>query len=83
MEITITIRGIDFDAELDYSPAEKEVKYYSDGSGYPGCGASIDHIKITHCGDDFTDFFTKPEWQEVENAVWNAIAEIEPPERDY
>jgi hypothetical protein len=30
------------EVEGDYSPEEKEVTYYSDGSGYPGCAARFD-----------------------------------------
>jgi hypothetical protein len=35
--MTINYNGHELDVDYDYSPAEKEVRYYSDGSGYPGC----------------------------------------------
>ena len=39
MKATIVIEEIELEIEFDYQPEEKEVRYYSDGSGYPGCPA--------------------------------------------
>ena len=44
MEITINYKGIDFDVEYDYQPYEKQVLYYPDGSGYPGCPEMVEQI---------------------------------------
>ena len=46
-DVTIEIHG-------DYSPEEAEVRYYSDGSGHPGCSAEFDICHI-FCGS--TDIF--------------------------
>ena len=55
MEITIEYRGVEFDVEFDYQPKEAEVTYYSDGSGYPGCGAEIQINEIKHNGTCFLE----------------------------
>ena len=52
---TFNYYGIDFDVEFNYSPAEPEVTYYSDGSGYPGCPSEFEIITIFHKGDDLTE----------------------------
>jgi len=53
--LTITFKGVDFEVEFDYQPEEAEVRYYSDGSGYPGCAEEIDIIEVTHKGEDVTE----------------------------
>ena len=55
--ISLTFRGIDLDIEFNYSPEEPMVMYYADGSGYPGCSAEAEIIKITYDGKDLTDMF--------------------------
>ena len=40
MKKSIIINGITFIGE--YSPEEKMVMYYKDGSGYPGCSAEFE-----------------------------------------
>lgn len=54
--MTIKFKGIEFDVEFDYQPEERMVMYYRDGSGYPGCPASVEITSITHKGTDFFDF---------------------------
>ena len=59
LEVEIIVDGeIDYDyqyfsveAEYDYQPEEKEVMYYEDGSGYPGCAAGIEGIYDITCVD--------------------------------
>jgi len=69
MNLTITYKGIEFEVEYDYQPEEPMVRYYSDGSGYPGCAECIDGISsITHKGTDFLDFF-EDEIEEIENVI--------------
>lgn len=68
---TINFKGIDFDIEFDYQPEEKEVRYYSDGSGYPGCPASIDNISVYHKGTDFTEFISEiVGLDKIEEELW-------------
>jgi hypothetical protein len=42
----IEFRGVTLDVELDYTPSEPMVMYYSDMSGYPGSPAEIGIINI-------------------------------------
>ena len=73
MKITANILGIDFDIEFDYQPEEKMVKYYSDGTGHPGCAASIDRInKIEYEGYDWYHIFEE-KLNIVEDAIWEAM----------
>ena len=73
MNITINILGINFDVEFDYQPEEQSVTYYSDGSGYPGCGASIESInKIEYQGHDWYDVF-EGKLNIVEDAIWESM----------
>jgi hypothetical protein len=46
---------VEFDIEYDYQPAEKEVRYYSDGSGYPGCPESLEITDIRIGGVDVNE----------------------------
>ena len=41
MKSIITFRGLTLKVEFDYQPEEKMVRYYSDGSGYPGCSENV------------------------------------------
>ena len=71
-KIKLNIRSIDFDVTFDYQPEEKEVRYYSDGSGYPGCPASITYIHIEFQGVDFDEFFEN-EIGKVEELIWQSF----------
>ena len=74
MNITVNILGVDFDIEFDYQPEERMVRHYADGSGYPGCAASIDGIsKIEYEGYDWYDIF-EGKFNIVEDAIWEALA---------
>jgi len=42
----INFKGVELRVEYDYQPEEKEVRYYSDGSGYPGCPESFEITAI-------------------------------------
>ena len=73
MEITLQFMGIEFDVEFDYQPMEKEVMYYSDGSGYPGCAEAVEGVsKFEHKGTDFYEFI---EMAGLEEEVDDAILE--------
>jgi len=78
MELSIIFKEIEFDVEFDYQPEEPMVRYYSDGSGYPGCPANIDGINsITHKGTDFIPFFDEVfnNWEEqIEELLWEAMS---------
>jgi len=51
-EVGINFKGIDLTVRGYYSPSEPQVMYYSDGSGYPGCGPEFDIEEITLRNDD-------------------------------
>ena len=57
----IEFRGKIFEVEFDYTPEEKQVRYDSNGTGYPGCAEQVDICKVTHNGEDFTDFIFESE----------------------
>ena len=46
-EFTTEIEEAEVTISFDYQPEESTVLYYSDGSGYPGCAASIDSYDVT------------------------------------
>jgi len=46
-EFETTIKDAEVTISFDYQPEESTVLYYSDGSGYPGCAASIDGYEVT------------------------------------
>ena len=45
-EFQTTIESADVTITFNYQPEESMVLYYSDGSGYPGCAASVDNISV-------------------------------------
>ena len=54
-EFETTIEAADVTITFDYQPEESMVLYYSDGSGYPGCAASVDNISVNWFDFDITD----------------------------
>lgn len=36
-KVTVNYCGVEFEVQYYYQPEEPEVRYYADGSGYPGC----------------------------------------------
>lgn len=48
---TFKYKEVDLDIIYNYSPAEKRVENYGDGTGHPGCEESIEVESITHAGD--------------------------------
>lgn len=52
---TIQYLGVELDIEFYFSPAEAEVRYYTDGSGHPGCGEEIEIYSIGHRGEDIME----------------------------
>jgi hypothetical protein len=79
----INFKGIDFDVEFDFKPEEREVRYYPDGSGYPGCPASIDNISIYHKGVNFTEFIDEiVGLDKIEELLWEKFEDYAN-NRDY
>ena len=46
MEFKTEIEEAEVAVEFDYQPEEPMVMYYPDGSGDPGCPASVDNISV-------------------------------------
>lgn len=54
---------------FDYAPEEKEVRYYSDGSGYPGCPEEFQITKVEYNGVDITDLFDEDDFESMEDTI--------------
>lgn len=52
----VPYKGVDFEVTFILTPEEPEVRYYPDGSGYPGASAEVEIHEIFHKGTDFTTF---------------------------
>ena len=52
---TITYYGVEFEVTYDFTPQERTVWNYGDGSGYPGAPAYVELNSISHKGDDMTE----------------------------
>jgi hypothetical protein len=61
-EIEKALVSIDF----DFQPEEAMVMYYPDGSGYPGCAASVDNINVVWKTQKFNYKTRKQEDVEVD-----------------
>lgn len=55
----VPYKGVDFDVTFIFIPEEPEVRYYPDGSGYPGSPAEVEIHEIFHKGTDFTVFLQR------------------------
>jgi hypothetical protein len=53
--VTVIYKGVSLEVTGDYYPFEPMVKYYHDGSGYPGSPAEFDIIEKFIGGEDVTD----------------------------
>jgi len=57
---------LEIEIEYDYNPEEPMVRYYSDGSGYPGSPAyfEITHVKVLNYLTDTHEYVRedRPDW---------------------
>ena len=73
--IRINFKGVEFEVEFDYQPSEPEVRYYSDGSGYPGCPEAVEGINsFTHKGTCFLEI-AEDYYDEIAEAILNKMHE--------
>ena len=68
--IKVLLGGVEFDVSFDFQPEEKEVRYYSDGSGYPGCSAEIEITNIEYEGEDWNDYLSDKAEKILEETLW-------------
>jgi hypothetical protein len=73
MNETITIKGVEFDVQFNYTPEEKEVRYDKDMAGHPGSAAEIEILEVMYKGTCFLEFFDG-NLSEVEKAVEDWIS---------
>lgn len=61
MTTTVTIKFAGHEMEVTgyYQPEEDPVYYYSDGSGYPGCGAEFEASEVIYKGVDILDLMVE------------------------
>jgi hypothetical protein len=71
-EFQTTIESADVTITFDYQPEESMVLYYSDGSGYPGCAASVDNISVNWFDFDITDLMEQL-GHDIEELCFNHI----------
>jgi len=68
MNETITIKGVEFDVQFNYTPEEPEVRYDKDMAGHPGSASEIEILEVQYKGTCFLEFFDG-NLTEVESAV--------------
>mgnify|MGYP000268071608 CR=1 FL=1 len=67
---------------MKMKPEEKEVRYYRDGSGYPGCSAAIEEIYNVKATDGTLDDLLKTlledprykdtVYEKIEEQIWDS-----------
>ena len=73
-EFQTTIESADVTITFDYQPEESMVLYYSDGSGYPGCAASIDGYGVTFETKQFNSITLK--WEVVQQDITHFVEDM-------
>ena len=73
-EFETTIEEAEVTISFDYQPEEAKVLYYSDGSGYPGCAASIESYGVYWSKRKYNSITEK--WEDVEIDVTELIDEL-------
>ena len=66
MEFETEIEQAKVTITFEYQPEEPMVRYYSDGTGYPGCPASVDNINVVWKTQKFNSKTRKQEDVEVD-----------------
>jgi len=74
MEFQTTIEKAEVIIAFDFQPEEAMVRYYSDGSGYPGCPASVDNIGVGWKTRKFNS--TTSKYEDVEIDVTDFMIEL-------
>ena len=74
MEFETEIEQAEVIIAFDFQPEEAMVRYYSDGSGYPGCPASVDNVSVYWKTRKFNSSILK--WEDVEIDVTDLMDEL-------
>jgi len=76
MEFTFksNIEEADVTISFDYQPEEPCVPYYRDGTGYPGCAASIDGYEVSFTTKRFNSKTLK--WEDVQINVTDFVQDM-------
>ncbi len=75
-ETTIDYYGIKLTCVGDYQPEEYQVRYFSDGSGYPGNPSEFTIEKVlTESGDDIFGIFYDEQLEQLEEMCLTNIEE--------
>ena len=74
MEFETEIEKAQVMVEFDFQPEEAMVRYYSDGSGYPGFPESIDNVGVYWKTRKFNSIAHK--WEDVEIDVTDLMEEL-------
>ena len=74
MEFETEIEQAEVMIAFDYQPEEATVLYYSDGSGDPGCAASVDNVSVYWKTRKFNSNTRK--WEDVEIDVTDLMEEL-------
>ena len=73
-EFETTIENAPVVIAFNYQPEEEMVRYYSDGSGYPGCSASVEDISVHYPKRKFNSL--KMEWEDIQIDITDLIQEL-------
>ena len=73
-KFTTEIEEAEVTISFDYQPEEAMVLYYSDGSGYPGCAASIDGYEVTFETKKFNSITLK--WEVVQQDITHFVEDM-------
>lgn len=65
IEVAVEYNGLTLYVSGVYTPAEHEVRYYSDGSGYPGCSSELDVTSIYYNEWNLTSVIPSDEIDEI------------------
>jgi hypothetical protein len=72
------IANLEVEVSFTHYPEEPMVRYYPDGSGHPGCSASVNDIcittKINGVDVDITDVLEALEY-DIEDIAWEVAGE--------
>lgn len=77
--IEIIYKQLPLTVKYTFIKGEPMVRYYKDGSGYPGSGDEVDIYGAYHCGEDISNFIDElarldlDPWYEIEELILEKI----------